>query len=129
MVSSSTIEIQLESEDSDRSVPQRDIVVSIIISESTASLLELDAPNLQDLLSDDSSTSTFTLKNFPFFKSDRSLDRPSGESLKQLFAKSRYKEFDYINVDEVYFARNFDSNSSSVEDFNGKLERLKLRFY
>ncbi|KAK9696714.1 RING-variant domain [Popillia japonica] len=55
MSSASIVEAQLHSNNSDNSIERKDVVVSIILSESTASLLGIDAPNLQDILSEESS--------------------------------------------------------------------------
>ncbi|KAI4461191.1 e3 ubiquitin-protein ligase march 2/3 family member [Holotrichia oblita] len=122
MSSASIDEAQLHSNYIDNCIEQKDIVVSIILSESTASLLGVDAPNLQDILSEESSTSIFSLKNFSFFKDDLSSTRASGQSLKHLFMKNRYRDADYINVDEVYFSRTFSTTSSSLSSLNSLRE-------
>ncbi|KAK9696715.1 RING-variant domain [Popillia japonica] len=106
MSSASIVEAQLHSNNSDNSIERKDVVVSIILSESTASLLGIDAPNLQDILSEESSTY------------DLASSRSSGQGLKQLFMRNRDKDVDYINVDEVYFSRNFSSTSTSLSTFN-----------
>lgn len=112
MSSASIVEAQLHSNNSDNSIERKDVVVSIILSESTASLLGIDAPNLQDILSEESSTY------------DLASSRSSGQGLKQLFMRNGDKDVDYINVDEVYFSRNFSSTSTSLSTFNSKFKIL-----
>lgn len=121
---STAINTQVDTDASDSSIPQKEIVISIILSESTASLLELNAPNLQDLLNQESSTSLFSAKNLNYLGRDSPTDRPSGQNLKLLFSGQQHKDIDYINIDEVFFAKHFESNSSSTENFEGKLRNL-----
>ncbi|XP_022918255.1 E3 ubiquitin-protein ligase MARCHF2-like isoform X2 [Onthophagus taurus] len=52
----------------DAVIPARDIVVSIILTESTASLLDINAIHLEDILDWNSTTSAFSLNDLAFLE-------------------------------------------------------------
>ena len=82
-----------------------DVIVSIILSESTASILKLDAPNIEDLIVESENSLTFSKSS--------SYTIISKHNLEHFFRENRLKrrETECNSIELAYFSDSYSESS------------------
>lgn len=99
---------------------KKDILVSIVLTESTTSLLQLDLPHLEDLDSENSQSSVCAIKAETNINNEARYSGNHVSSKRRAFEFTRYwfgsnetkGDHDYISSEVAYFRSNPDMNDS-----------------
>lgn len=115
-----------------KEIPQKNITVSIILSESTASLFKLDIPHLEDMRGKDSTTNVCSIKPITNLNalleksSDTTSNKIDNNSLWSLISQEYNKDSNKILSDVAYISQKINDSTSSIDMNDGNL--LKSKF-
>lgn len=110
---------------SNKDVPHKDITVSIILSESTASLFHLDIPRLDDVKtsSDSNVCSIKPITNLKELLERQSITSSNksdnNRSLWSLISEEYNRDSSKILEDVAYISRKINDSSSSIDIVDG----------
>lgn len=105
-------------------IPQKNITVSIILSESTASLFRLDIPHLEDVKDNSSMPNVCSIKpitnlNALLEKSSETSTQLENNSLWSLISKEYNRDSNKILSDVAYLSHNINESTSSIDIIDG----------
>lgn len=105
-------------------IPQKNISISIILSESTASLFKLDIPHLEDIKDNDSVPNVCSIKPITNLyallqNASNTSSKSDNNSLWSLISQEYNKDSNKILSDIAYLSRKIDDSSSSIDVNDG----------
>lgn len=116
----------MNNKNSKNDIPQKNITVSIILSESTASLFHLDIPHLDSSIESCSSSESNVCSIKPITNLKELLENQSSQTVKtennslwSLVSKEYNKDSNKIIEDIAYMSHTMNDSDSSIEVDDG----------